>query len=214
MENASLPLTHPRAPGWPFWLGWVAASTAAVLLTFGAIYAAIFIAKPVLPELNEDRVFGGLIFPLMGALLGAAQWLVLRRWVARAGWWVLATAAGLPVGIAFSSGIIQLIGAITGRKWDWDFLPGMLVFYGGIGLCLTLAQGAVLWRQIQGRALWLAAGLLGWLVLGLLVGKSIDRMADILAVGPVPAVFTGLALLRLLRRVWLGPAVEFPVYHP
>lgn len=67
---------------------------------------------------------------LYGAVLGVLQWLVLRRWVARAGWWVLASgvgwvAAGLLSGIDAEGGIVGrtligvVYGAITGVVLLW-----------------------------------------------------------------------------------------------
>ncbi len=58
-------------------------------------------------------------FALIGAMLGGIQWLVLRRHFDRAGWWVLASAAGFAIFAVFGSQIdilalIVLLGAIPG----------------------------------------------------------------------------------------------------
>ena len=63
-----------------------------------------------------------------GTVLGLLQWLVLRRQVARAGWWVLASTVGWVVG-GFVSGITDaaagwavlgaVYGAITGIVLVW-----------------------------------------------------------------------------------------------
>jgi hypothetical protein len=62
----------------------------------------------------------------LGALLGVTQWWVLRRYVARAGWWVAANAGawilGLAVGFAgpalvadwTATGVVVAMGATTG----------------------------------------------------------------------------------------------------
>ena len=57
----------------------------------------------------------------------------------------------------------------------------------------------ILWRHITDYPLWLLASVVGWLVAGLIIGKSIDRTSDIVALGAVPAVFTGLGLILLIR---------------
>jgi len=63
-------------------------------------------------------------------------------------------------------------------------------------------QLPVLYRHIRWSLLWIAASAGGWLTLGLAIGKSIDRTPDILALGAIPAAFTGLALAWL----WIDPA--------
>ena len=206
MDTATLPRTRTHFPDWLFWLSWVAASTAAILLGSGMMYALIFLAKAVLPGINEDRLFGGLMFSVLGAVLGALQWLVLRTRLPRSGWWVLATGAGMLIGVALGGGIVQAISRITGQPWGWTSQPGILLLYILIGLSLAMAQLAVLWRRITSPVLWLLASMVGWLVLGLIMGNSIDRTSDILALGVVPAAFTGFALIRLIRTPCAQPS--------
>jgi hypothetical protein len=61
---------------------------------------------------------------LFGTVVGALQWLVLRRQVARAGWWVLASTVGWVVGMPLGGifGWLALgaaYGAITGTALVW-----------------------------------------------------------------------------------------------
>jgi hypothetical protein len=69
MDNPTPPVARTRSPDWLFWLSWVVASTAAILLGFGIIYASIFLAKAILPGTNEDRLMGGLMFPVLATVL-------------------------------------------------------------------------------------------------------------------------------------------------
>jgi hypothetical protein len=41
--------------------------------------------------------------------------------------------------------------------------------------------------------------MIGWLVLGLIMGGTIDRNSDVFAIGAIPAIFTGLGLIWLMR---------------
>lgn len=179
------------------WASWVGASTAAILLSFVILYLSIFLAKAVVPGVNEDRVFGYLMFPVLAALLGIMQWLVLRGRMARAGWWVAATAGGLLVGLAAAGGFARVAGRALGH--DLYVGQGLLAIYAIIGLSLGLAQAPVLHPYIRGWFLWVLLSALGWLALGLVMGVSIDRTADIVALGAIPAAFSGLALLWLWR---------------
>jgi hypothetical protein len=63
-------------------------------------------------------------------------------------------------------------------------------------------QLPVLYRYIRWPPLWILASAAGWLTLGLVIGKSIDRNSDIFALGALPAAFTGLALAWL----WIDSA--------
>ena len=66
-----------------FWLAWVGSFLAGVVLyllelnTFYTIYV-------------DDMLLPVLSFALVGAVVGAGQWLVLRRYVSWAGWWLAA----------------------------------------------------------------------------------------------------------------------------
>jgi hypothetical protein len=98
-------------------------------------------------------------------------------------------------GIALAGGVVQVIIHITGQEWNWNFQPGLLTVYVLIGFLLALAQLPILLRHFRSSVLWLLASMIGWLVLGLLVGISIDRTLDIFAFGAIPAIFTGFGII-------------------
>jgi hypothetical protein len=50
-----------------------------------------------------------------GIFLGACQWLFLRRWVKRAGWWVVVTTIGRVLGVFLAFNVV---------RDDGDFGPG------------------------------------------------------------------------------------------
>jgi hypothetical protein len=117
---------------------WVLASTAGFALGYavvwalgGAGYGEAYGNHALPHSLDGAGLPGG---ALLGALLGAAQWSVLRRSVARAGWWVPANAVGFAAGWAlaaatsvgdvlahFVGGALlgAVLGAVTGGVLRW-----------------------------------------------------------------------------------------------
>jgi hypothetical protein len=205
MNNSTLPNPLTRKTGFQFWLMWVIASTAAILLGSGILFGLIIIAKAVSPSINEDRVFGVIMFPIIATMLGVLQSLVLRKRITKSGWWILATIVGLGGGIALAIGAVQALSSIIGQEEYWNFRPGLLTLYLLIGFFLALAQLPILWRHFRGSLLWLLASMIGWFVLGLIMDVSIDRTSDIFALGAIPAIFTGFCLIWLMQNPHIEP---------
>ena len=180
---------------WSFWAAWVVASTAGIFLGFIAMYALIFLVKVIMPGINEDRLFGVAMFPFLAVFLSTLQWVVLRPHVPRSGWWIMATIGGLIVAMAVSAGLVMLMSKTLGlgNQESLQYIsPIVLTVF---GLTLGLAQLIVLHRYIRQPHWWVLASTLGWFILSLIIGKSIGRPTDIVALGAIPAALTGLALL-------------------
>ena len=140
---------------WVFWLKWVLVSTLG------------WVVGLLLPRSVSITI---------GALVGIAQWVVLRPLFPQAGWWILASA----VGWAASYGLLSMV------------LPvGDVFLYGAvIGVTTGAAQWFVLRRWCFRAGWWVAISTLGWAV-GPVLGTSLT--------GAVVGATTGLAL-ELLRR--------------
>ena len=186
-----------RAPHlfWRTWLSWVAASTAGIVLGFVLLYGLIFAAKAVAPDVNEDRLLGWALLPVLGTTLGAAQWILLRRRLRHAGWWIPATTGGWIVVMAAGALVMRLLDVAPGNESAVAVTALLSTLVAGISL--GILQLPILYRYIRWPPLWIVASAIGWLTLGLAIGKSIDRTPDILALGAIPAAFTGLALAWL-----------------
>ena len=98
------------------------------------IIQAMFLGFPESAEMSYVSLLGlTVVVALGGAVTGILQWLVLRRQVSRAGWWVLASTVGwglsMGVSIAIPSGaddnLLQLavtgavLGVVTGAALVW-----------------------------------------------------------------------------------------------
>src|SRR5690349_16108224 len=94
-------ITSKSGAAWRFWASW----------------ALAFAGFP-LGGLSATALVGGITTPLEGAIggaatgavIGLAQWLVLRQRLALTPWWIAATSAGMAVGLALA---IALLGIDT-----------------------------------------------------------------------------------------------------
>jgi hypothetical protein len=139
-----------------------------------------------------DAALGGMA---SGAVIGAAQWLVLRHRLTLPAWWIAATSVGLGLGLALG---FALYGGGTG---DPDLVLRALV----AGAALGGAQYPLLRARVPGAAIWPAIVALGW-ALGWLVTRAagVDLTPNWSVFGATGALtfqlVTGLALAWLLRR--------------
>jgi len=136
-------------------------------------------------------VAGGLI---AGAILGAAEWFVLRRWVS---WlWIPATSVGMAVGLAAGAALVDygtdradvvLIGAVTGL---------------GVGVLQTLVLAR---HQIPDAWWWAVANppawALGWLVTSYVISTNVKEQFTNFGAGGaiVYGLLTWLVLAVLFR---------------
>jgi hypothetical protein len=163
-------------PGWDFWLLWVIASAVGWALSIG------------IADALAD--FGGVELVVIGAIVGTAQWLVLRRQLHSAGWWILASAMGL----ILSYIIIPARPVSEYRSYELLFEDAFR------GVVIGTAQWLVLRRQIH-RAIWhILASAVGNVVVGsalyVLYVYGVMR-AIVLTVGEA---ITGAVLVWLLRQ--------------
>lgn len=124
--------------------GWTLASTLGFTLAFtvvwalgGATYGEAF-GHHALPHSVDGA--GTLGAALLGAAFGVAQWLVLRRQVARAGWWVLANVLGFAASWALAA------------AEPVEGVPAHFVGGAIFGTVLGLLTGGVLLRLLPGAS--------------------------------------------------------------
>lgn len=98
---------------------------------------------------------------LAGGILGAVQWIELRRHLELAGRWLLSTALGLGFGLAAGAVLVEVVGELlTGRPMrilQLDPVPRALSFLvlGVVsGLCLGFAQRLMLRRTPRLPSNW------------------------------------------------------------
>ena len=135
---------------------------------------------------------GGLI---AGAIVGTAQWLALKQFVA---WhWIAATSLGMGAGLAVGAAVV-----------DYSIDRPELMLMGAIsGLVVGALQALVLGRQGFAGALWWAVvnpptWALAWLISSYVISANIDeRFTNFGASGVLLyALVTGLLLAWMFRR--------------
>ena len=178
--------------GWGLWLRWVLANVAGVVAVLAVTLVAALIAKAVLGGEAEDKVP---FVPMLWLGLGIAQWLVLRRHVPQAGWWVLASAAGWLGGFAL---LYLFPKGVPGQATNYEAIA--LLFALALGASLGVMQWLVLRRHFAQAGWWVLASIVAWVATLLVIGKSVDRLTDFIALAVVPPAITGLALIWLVRR--------------
>ena len=171
----------PRSEAtWRFWAGW---GLAFVGFPLGGLAATALVGGVTTPV---EGVIGG---AATGAVIGLAQWLVLRRRLSLTPWWIAATAVGMGVGLALgialfgtdTAGItLPLRGLVTGasigiaqfallrgntaRAFVWPFV---VACSWAIGWLVTRAVGVDLALQ------WSVFGAAGALTFQLLTGLAL-----------------------------------------
>jgi hypothetical protein len=137
-------------PGWRFGLRWALLTVAGWTIGF-----------PVSFALGETLLgYVGLETCLV-AVVSLMQWLVLRRFVRRAGFWA---PAGI-IGFAVSSSIHTVVCYVWKLPFDMGIPLGVLVWTMAfaVGGTLTgLLQQRILRRQVRRSAWWVPASAAGW----------------------------------------------------
>lgn len=197
------------APG--LWLRWTLLSALGLAL---GIPAGLAVGIPV-EALLGMMVVAPAVTAVIGSMLGASQWILLRRQFEHAGGWVLCSAVGLTIGLTAGVVAVEVGGqALLGRPVSlatldlWGRALG-LAFAGGVGgAVLGAAQWLVLRRRVEGAGRWvavstaaLALGFSGGSLLadsvfgGLLT--PVGFVAFVLAGGLLAGGVTGRTLVRL-----------------
>ena len=172
-------------PAWRFWVFWALAFLGFPL---GGGLAYVLIG-PIM-----TTVQAGVAGAITGAMLGGVQWLVLRTTMPLPLWWVVATSAGMALGLALS---VAVFGTETSGN-DLLWRAAMT------GLSIGIAQWIVLRQVFPHAAIWIAVVGLGWM-LGWFITRSagIDLSLEWPVFGASGAlafqVLTGLALYFFLR---------------
>jgi hypothetical protein len=195
-------VTDNRKPKWFFYPGWVVLSTLSTPIAWLISLAIISQIGRVVggtievagrTRITEDFLIDYVFFSLLALLTGCLQYLLLRRYLPRAGWWIVATALGWPLGIAVVYLGYAVWPVVLNANSTWS---AMLV-----GAVTGLAQWLVLRRQVPRAGWWVLASALGWGLVRLIAGEVFTSPLALLVIGAVPAAVTGFAMWWLLAHL-------------
>ncbi len=185
-----------KAVRWDTWLGWAVASS--VGLTIGL---AVYLPLAVLVGDEFEVVTGTLVSAVGGAALGAslgiAQWLLLRRRASHQGRWVWASVAGGAVGGIGALLVADIMTAAAGA----DFITNLVLGGAFLGLSLGTAQWLLLRQRYERAGWWVVAS-----TVGLSLGLGLGRVGGA-ALYDVVAGTTGEALARVLATAIFGTLI-------
>jgi hypothetical protein len=186
--------------GWFFWLAWFLGS---ILAWFASPFLAFLPIAAVWGDPSTALSEGSpaytaaltMLFTVIGIGLGTAQWLVLRRRIDRAGWWILASGLGFAVIVPLNNALLGMMSeaanaAVTGAV---------------AGAVAGLLQYLILQQRVGRAWLWVAIISAGMVVAG--GGAAVVRAITGLDEGTsetvgiaAMAALTGAAMVWLLRQ--------------
>lgn len=191
---------EPERVGIKFWLQWLLATTVGWV---GGLAALVLI-----PGTTSSVLVEGAVLAAAGSLVGALQWLVLRRRISRAGWWIPASAAGWCAGLgiswlytAIAAWYLERTGALTGTLIGASMGAAIGILVGaGVGVL----QWLILRRQVRRAVWWISASTVSWagclLIFALIPETTYSAFfGGVTLSGAVVGATTGLVLLVLLR---------------
>jgi hypothetical protein len=151
-------------------------------------------------RITEDYLLSFIFYPLIALVTGYLQYLWLRRYLPRMGWWLAATALGLLVGLFGSS----LLSRISYGTLDVQSVWFAILVTGFVGGSMGLAQWLVLRQRVHRAGWWIVANALGWGVVGWGAATLSNEMVlPALGIILVPGIATAAALWLLLDQ-WPG----------
>jgi len=139
-------------------------------------------------------------------LPGSLQWVILRQWVPRAGWWVLVSGVGSFLGyLATFLGMSLAIGVAGGEDGSaYVMFPGFGVAFAFAGALAGTIQWIVLRRWVPRAGQWVLISSVSWAAAGLAYllltrGNDVGIPLGGAVSGVLSGGITGLVIVWLLR---------------
>ena len=130
--------------------------------------------------------------PIVSLLMGVLQYGLLRRYLPRMGWWVLATSGGWLLGLFLISGSFWFdFCTYESCRIDLAFIV--------LGLSIGVGQWLLLRRRLPRAGWWIGANVVGWGLLALITSTPLNSYR-LFAAGFLPACVTAATLALLMNQ--------------
>ena len=194
-----------KRPEWFFYPSWVVVSILAFPLAWFSYFGIIslvtrWVGDRILiggrSHITEDYLFEYVFIPLVWLFASSLQYILLRLYLPKMGWWILASALGWLLALAVLALSLPGLGPNNTSSW------GMALIFTALGGALGLGQWVFLRRRILHAAWWIFASALGWGLasLGALLAiKDSSVLAQLLAISLAPAITTSIAWWFLFK---------------
>ncbi len=195
--------TSYKKPGWFFYPGWVVLSTLAIPLAWVTYFGIISLVTRWVGDtiqvgsrtrVTEDYLFLYIFVPTLCLLTGLLQYILLRLYLPRIGWWILATGLGWLLAFA----VLR-----WGLGATYDSTLGTGLTFPVVGGSIGLGQWFLLRRRLSHAAWWIVASVLGWglfSLVGLTAVQNMGALAQLLPMGLMPAIATSFVWWILLKQ--------------
>lgn len=190
-----------KKPRWSFYPAWIILSTLCipiafivdlVILKIITNFVGDFIYVDGVRHITEDYLFMYTFVPIVGLFIGLLQYGLLRRYLPHMGWWVLVTIGGWVLGA------LLIIISVWLKFWTYESFEIDLALI-LMGLSIGVGQWLLLRRRLSRAGWWVGANVLGWGLVGLISGDSLDQFG-LLALGFLPACVTVMILALLMKQ--------------
>lgn len=190
-----------KKPGWglyPIWIMLtalcipVSAIVSLIILRIAIDIIGGYIYVDGVRHITEDYLLMYVLVPVLGLVTGVIQYGLLRRYLPRMAWWVLATFGGWLFAMLLMY-FARSLNILATEALDLD------TAYLALGLSIGVGQWLLLRRRLPSAGWWIAANLAGWVLLSLLTGDILDQF-DPLALGFLPASVTAVTLAFLMNQ--------------
>jgi hypothetical protein len=195
-------IANNERPRWFFYPIWIIMTSLCVPIAFFIdlvilriiiSFVGDFIYVDGVRHITEDYLSIYTFIPIVGLLSGVMQYGLLRRYLPRMGWWVLATIGGWLLGVLLIAIPIWLDWTDGSINLDLAFIL--------MGLAIGVGQWPLLRRRLPRASWWIGANVVGWGLLGLITPGNTLNQFGLFTLGSLPACVTAAMLAVLMNQV-------------